>query len=98
MPLVRPEAEKEALVGRGFVIMCWRRNAKEPGDVGLEKENLVGVTVLNLWKFKGCYAKERADLILVALQGRVRPMDGYCMQIDSSSIGYTCDSYWKVDY
>lgn len=61
--------------------------AKEPGDVGLEKENWLGVTILNLWKFKGCYVKERADLILVALQGRVRPIDGYCMQIDSSSIG-----------
>lgn len=33
--------------------------AKEPGDVGLEKENLVGVTILNLWKFKGCYVKEQ---------------------------------------
>ena len=33
--------------------------AKEPEDVGLEKENLVGVTILNLWKFKGCYVKEQ---------------------------------------
>ena len=33
--------------------------AKEPGDVGLEKENLVGLTILNLWKFKGCYVKEQ---------------------------------------
>lgn len=61
--------------------------AEEPEDVGLEERGLVGITLLSLPKFKGCYVKERAHLILVALQGRIRPTDACFMKTDSSSIG-----------
>lgn len=88
MPLVKPEAEKEAPVGKGIQNHVledeWLRNL---GMLGLGgKRTWWGGSMIGSLKIQGLLREREQIYFLVALQGRDRPTHGHYMETDSSSV------------